>query len=397
MPLTTPTVVRGMHNTGTTDLIGGTELNAMTVRLFADFQKYLNPTETPFTSSLSTGKAVDQKKVEWGSSFLVPHQGNLGAAVAAGDTTITLAAGDGAKVMVTEVLKIGTERLWVLSINGDVLTVRRGLSGTAAGTYAAGALVDFMGPAALENADTPLMPVAKGGLEFNVPQLWDGAIGLSEMANNTPDYEFKSGSRYDQYLQKAMKEMAIKFEKQAITGIRRPEVAMTGSTATPSTMGGLDFFTDVSYDLSGAAITENTLASILQDSWTAVGPENMAKTLYVGPFVKRALSSLWNANRIADVKDQKTTLVWREVETDFGTIRFVLSRYIPAGQAFLLNLNDITIHPYKNMAWKEVRLPAAGPYIKGRFTGAYTMVFRNNAARSKIVNVSTNPVDYPNM
>jgi hypothetical protein len=78
-------------------------------------------------------------------------------------------------------------------------------------------------------------------------------------------------------------------------------------------------------------------------------------------------------------------------------LKFVKSRYIPAGGYYFVNLSDITIHPYKNGAWKEVRLPSSGPYVKGRFTGDYTMVFRNNAARAKITGASTDENDYPNM
>ena len=399
MALPSTTVISGMQNTGPTSITGGTSLSTMTIRLFADFQKYLDPTETPFTSSLKTGKAVDAKKVEWGSSFLAPNTSATGASIADGSTTsVTVATGDGAKFMISDVLKIENEFLWVTAITGDVLTVRRGIAGTTAAAHTTvGTVIDILGPAAQENVASPLTPVAKGALEYNVPQLMDYAIGLSERENNTPDYEFRSGTKYEAYLQKVMKEAAINFERFAVLGKRREEVAMTGATSTPSMFGGLDYFTDDAIDLSGAAISETALGDALQRLWTRVGPENMAKDLLVGPFVKRALSSLWNTNRIADVKDTTTTLVWKSVETDFGTIRFVLSRYIPAGSAYLVNLNDITIHPYKNGAWKEVKLPTDGPSIKGRFTGDYTMVFRNNAARLKMVNIGTNPALYPNL
>jgi hypothetical protein len=113
--------------------------------------------------------------------------------------------------------------------------------------------------------------------------------------------------------------------------------------------------------------------------------------------MKRALSSLWNSQRLATVQDESTKLLWNSIETDFGRLKFVLSRYIPAGGLYFVNMDDISIHPYKNSAWKEVRLPASGPYIKGRFTGDYTMVFRNNAARAKVINASTTQADYPNL
>jgi hypothetical protein len=373
----------------------------MVIRLFADFLKYLDPTETPFTSSVKTGQAVNQKKVEWGNSFLAPQASTTGASIADGTTTsVTVATGDGAKFMVTEVIKIEAEKMWVTAVAGDVLTVRRSFQGsTGVAHTVVGTVIDILGPAAQENADTPLTPIAKGSLEFNLPQLFDYGLHLSERDNNTPDYEFNSGTKYEAYLAKLMKEAAIDFEKTAILGVRAAELtaALPSASGTPSTMGGLDFFTDRSYDLSGAPISESQLMQVMQDLWTAVGDEKMAKTVLVGGFMKRALSSLWNSQRLATVQDESTKLLWNSIETDFGRLKFVLSRYIPAGGLYFVNMDDISIHPYKNSAWKEVRLPASGPYIKGRFTGDYTMVFRNNAARAKVINASTTQADYPNL
>lgn len=389
---------RAQQNTVDSTLTGGTSLAALVVRYFADFQKYLDPIETPFTSSLKTGEAVPQKKVEWGNSFLAPTSSTLGAAVTSTSAgTITVASGDGAKFQVNDVLSIDSERLWVTGISADVLTVSRGFQGTTAATHSNAATVDILGPATMENQDTPISPVARGSLEYNYPQLFDYGLFLSNRENNTNDYEITKGTKYEAYLSKIMKEAAIDFEKTAILGKRSAEAAASGPNATASTMGGLDYFTNRSYDMSGAAVTEDQLMQVAQDLWTAVGSEKMAKDILVGGFMRRALSSLFNANRIADTKDQTTTLVWKQIETDFGPLRFVLSRYIPAGSLYFVNTGDITIHPYKGGTWQEVRLPANGPYVKGRFTGDYTIVFTGNAARAKIVNASTTQADYPNM
>jgi hypothetical protein len=392
-------ITRSQQNTVDSTLTGGTALANLVVRYFADFQKYLDPTETPFTSSLKTGAAVPQKKVEWGNSFLAPHQSATGASIADGTTTsVTVATGDGSKFQVNDMIKVESEYLWVTAISSDTLTVKRGAQGTTGAAHTVvGTVIDILGPATVENQDTPIAPIARGSTEYNYPQLFDYGLFLSERDNNTNDYEITKGTKYEAYLAKLMKEAAIDFEKTAILGKRSAEAAATGATATPSTLGGLDYFTNRQYDMAGAPISENQLMTVAQDLWTAVGEDKMAKTILLGGFMRRAMSSLWNSNRIADVKDTETTLVWKAIDTDFGRLRFVLSRYIPAGAAYFVNLQDITIHPYKGGAWKEVRLPSSGPYVKGRFTGDYTIVFRGNAARAKIVNASTSEADYPNI
>lgn len=393
-------ITRAQQNTVDTGLTGGTALANLVVRYFDDFQRYLDPTETPFTSSLKTGGPVPQKKTEWGNSFLAPHQSATGASIADGTTTsVTVATGDGAKFMQNDMIKVESEYMWVQLIAGDVLTVKRAAQGTSGVAHTTvGTVIDILGPATVENQDTPITPIARGSSEYNYPQLFDYGLHLSERENNTNDYEITKGTKYEAYLAKLMKEAAIDFEKTAILGKRSAEAAATGASATPTTMGGLDYFTNRSYDMAGAPFSENQLMLIAQDLWTAVGEDKMAKDILVGGFGRRAISSLFNANRIADVKDTETTLVWKAIDTDFGKLRFVLSRYIPAGAAYFVNLGDITIHPYKgNGTWREVRLPASGPYIKGRFTGDYTIVFRGNAARAKIINASTTEADYPNM
>ena len=400
MAMPTPTIIQGPFNSGVTTQTGGTNIPGMVMRLFADFQKYLDPVETPFTSSLKTGKAVNQKKVEWGQSHLMPHTSLLAAQANVGVSPINVGAAEAGKFQAGQTIRIGSETIWVTAVNyatGDLTVVRNVGEGGSGATHAISTVIEIMAPAAIENADTPQGGVAKGSLNWNYPQLMDTALQVSERDDNTPDYEFTGGSKYDAYLQKKMKEMAIYFEKTAILGRRGVEAAMTGVGATPTLMGGLDFFTEREYPIGGAAISEYWLQTVMYETWKLTDTSNKPARLLVGGFVRMALDSLWNSNRYADVKDDETNLTWRRVRTSFGEIEFVLSRYIPAGSAYLVDTSQITKHPYKGGEWKEVRLPSAGPYIKGRFTGDYTLVFRNPYTRAKITGISTNPADYPNL
>jgi hypothetical protein len=413
----TPPIQSTMLTTQTGQLLGnamsqlGTTPANMVIRWFGDFQKYLDPDETPFTSSLKTGKAVDAKKVEWGTGFLMPNKATTNASGIAGtgaggppaQTTITMAdANHYNRIQYNQVLRNPSngEHMLVISKGAsNAITVTRGFAGTTAAADATTRELELLTPAMMENQDTPFVGVAKGNIEFNFPQLMDRGIWVSDRESNTPDYEFK-GNKYDAYLEKTMKEMAILFEKTAIFGRRSaadPPEGVTTAAYYPTTMGGLDQFTPLYYDLAGGPITEYILQNMLYETWDRVGEGNTPTRLLVGGFMRMALDSLWNGQRYADVKDDTTNLVWRRVRTSFGDLEFTLSRYIPAGAAYLVNTDDISIHPYKNGAWKEVKLPAMGPYQRGRFTGDYTMMYRKTAARVKITNASVNPAHYPNL
>lgn len=406
MALPASTVLRGAQNTGDqTSLAAGTALTTMVIRLFGDYSKYLEPDETPFSSSVSTGKTVNQKKLEWVQGFLAPNQVTLGATLnsGAGNVTVTLAAGDGAKVQLTDLIQItsstGVEIAWVTAISTDTLTVVRAMGGTSAlqHTLATPAQVlEILAPAAQENADSPIAPLAKGASLYNLPQLMDYAVQVSQREDNTPDYEFDAGSKYDAYLNRVMTNANIDFEKLMINGRRGGESSMVVGSGTPTTMGGLRYFTSNTYDLAGVALTETHLRTIQRDLWNAVGT-NLPKVWLVGGFMREAISSLFNANRYATTKDEETTLVWNTIRTEYGDIRFQMSRYIPSGAGFFINLSDIKKHPYKGGAWAEVLLPSNGPYKKGRFTGDYTSSWPNDAARAQFVNASTLASDYANM
>lgn len=390
----------------------GTTISGMQMRLFADFQRYLDPDETPFSSSVKDGVTVNQKLVEWGTGFLMPNKATTNSSGIAGTGSGTPPTTDVVMSDANHFNRIQLNQTIRNPVTGEhflvsakaastnTVTLIRGFAGTTATADANTRELELMAPAMYENQDTPYVGVAKGASEYNYPELMDRGIWVSEREDNTPDYEFKSGSKYDGYLTKTMKEMAILFEKTAIFGRRSAAVPPEGATTAayyPTTMGGLNQFTPLYYDLAGAPITEFALQNMLYESWDRVGEGNTPTRLLVGGFMRMALDSLWNGNRYADVKDTETNLVWRKVRTSFGDIEFVLSRYIPPGAAFLIDTADISKHAYKNGAWKEVRLPSLGAYKRGRFTGDYTMMFRKTAARVKIVNASINPAHYPNM
>jgi hypothetical protein len=397
-----PTYFRAPGNTVDSTLTGGNALASNLIRNVDGYEKYVDPTKVPFTAAMGNGPIISQKKVEFGQSFLAPNQVTLGSAIAdANVTTFTLAAGEGVKCMVTDLLQIEDEVAWITGIAGDVLTVHRGIGSTAAAHTLNDPdgnprVIELLMSAAQENADSPLRPFALGGLDYNLTQRTDSAVQVDNRADVTPDYEFPNGTKYEQRLQRAMVEESIRWEKTAIRGRRGAETDAT-ATGTPSTMGGVLQFTDDEIALAGSPLTETVLMNMIQTKWDRVGDENLPTQLYVGSFLKLAISSLFNANRYSTVKDTESALVWDSLRTDFGQIRFTLSRHIPAGMALFLDMGDIKKRNYKGGEMQEVVLPSNGPYRRGRLTADRTISFPGNLKRTKITGASTNPADYPNM
>jgi hypothetical protein len=415
-------VGRGFNTllTDTTTAGQGTSVRELRIRDLSDFQKYMEPTETPFTSSLKEGDEVRGKRAEWATGHLTPHTAVVGATAFNGsDNSAAVLIDVPGRIHPGSMLMVEDEQIWVHpdGVTATGLAVgkyTRGIGGTTIAAHATGTTVEIMMGAALENQDTPFRGITRARIEWNSPQLSDIGVWGSDRDLNTPDLEFQDGDKYDAYLERVMKETAILFEKTAIRGNRSgaagtgyganySSYATTflddpeGNTATPTSMGGLKFFTPLAYNMAGNPINEYMLELLTADTVERVGEANTPTKLFVGKFVRMALNSLFNANRYATVKDDVTKLTWRRMIGTFGEIDFIYSRYIPAGEAYFVDTGDISKHFYRKGSWKEVILPSLGPYKRGRFTGDVTLKFKRTQARSRIYGISQTPGDYPNL
>lgn len=397
----------------------GTALREFRARDLSDFTKWLDPTETPFWSSVSEGEEVKTKRLEWATGHLTPHRVTIGTTGFNGTNNAAAVDIDyPGRIHPGSMLMVEDEQIWV---HPDGVTstgiaagkYTRGIGGTTIAAHTTGTTVDILMGAALENADTPFRGITRSRLEWNTLQMSDIGIWGSDRDMNIPDLEF-TGDKYDAYLERVMLETNILVEKTAILGNRSAAAGTgyganyadyatnmyndpEGDTATPSTFGGLKFFTPLVYNLSGAPISEFLLEMMVADTVERVGESNTPKKLFVGKFTRIALSSLFNGNRWATVKDTKVNLEWTQIKGTFGTIDFVYSRYIPDDEAYFVNVSDISKHFRRGGSWKEVLLPSLGPYKRGRFTGDVTMRFRKTNARCRIIGISQDPDDYPNL
>lgn len=397
----------------------GTALREMRVRDMPDYMDYLEPDETPLSSSTKTGGEIKSKRAEWATGHLTPHQVLIGTTGFNGtDASVNVDLDVPGRVHPGSTMLIGDEMIWVHpdGITSTGLAANkytRGIGGTTIAAHATGVTGEIMMGAALENQDTPFRGITRGRSEWNAPQLSDVGVWGSDRELATPDIEF-GGDKYDAYLERIMKENAILFEKTLWLGVRSAAAGTgygdaystwqnagwladpEGNTAIPTTMGGVRYFTPLAYNLNGAPISEFLLEMLVSDTVDRVGESNTPKKLFCGKFMRMALNSLFNANRYTTVTDDTYKVTWRRMVGTFGTIDFAYSRYCPAGELYFLNTDDISKHFYKNGSWKEVLLPSLGPYKRGRFTGDVTAKFLKTQARSRFYGGSVDPEDYPN-
>lgn len=126
-------------------------------RVITDYITLIDPSDAPLVEALggldgaaSKFKFLNQgTTVEWLEDTLTPLDGVLANSATVASTDTTLKVADPAIFQPGHILLMGTEGMWVSDVSGQVITVTRGFTGTAA-SAATNAAVKIIGMARLE-------------------------------------------------------------------------------------------------------------------------------------------------------------------------------------------------------------------------------------------------------
>lgn len=92
------------------------------------------------TTTITMSEAIEETLDVLYRTTERPLQTVAGATAAANDTSITVDAGSAGRMVATDILEFGRERLLVTGVSGPVITVSRGYAGTTAAAIANGAV-----------------------------------------------------------------------------------------------------------------------------------------------------------------------------------------------------------------------------------------------------------------
>lgn len=387
------TTLNKQVNSLSSTLTGGTVPAGMIIRDVPDFIPFVRRSDTPMLGMVKKGAAKDMLVWEYGEGDLSPRKDTLGAAIADGTTT-SVTASNGAFYQKWDLIKIDNEVLLVTNISTNTLTVVRGWGETSGAAHSNGATVNILGPAVPEGVDAPRSPVTRGELYETYPQIYEYTWEMTHRARVTPNYEIKS-DQFKEELKRKMKEAAEDLNDLLLNGVKNKG---DGSGSNPSTMGGLREATKANVtDANGAALTLKMLLDAMQDVAYDVGEAEMGKTLMGNYFTKRIFNSYFNGSRRTTKSDSKLSLVWDEVETDFGVVKFVVNYQMPDGELFIWKPEDASLHAYKGGDWSNGLYSTQGWYDRGFLRGDFGAIFQGDRRRLRIHNFSSNPTDYPDL
>lgn len=194
------------------------------------------------------------------------------------------------------------------------------------------------------------------------------------------------GDEFLQEIEDRMIEMKRDNEWYFINGTKTYE---NEATNTPRQMDGLLNLVDNVVDLTdaGGKLTEDNILDVMQEIWNA-GAQGQYFA-FVNATEKRIINKLLadgkNTRLIAEAGENMLGVKVNGVDTDFGTVYFVLNRHMPNGQILFVDLDLVEIAQLRAPFYED--LAKTGDYSKGHVIAENTIKLLNTKAGGKIIGI----------
>lgn len=349
-------------------------------RVITDYVAMLDPSDAPFVEAIggldgASGKfkfTASGIKYEWIEDTLSPLSVSSGetTAIASNATSVTLATGDVNALEPGHILKVDSEYLWVSAVGTSAITVTRAFGGTSAATHASNSVLEIIGQARLEGAESVPMGFTNLTNDWNYSQIFHkeikltGSAPLVEVYGITDPYEYQAA--------KSLPEMMRLIEKTLQYG-KRATTNADALTTSPRTMGGVDEFLNATKSnvktAQATALTvtdiENTLKMAYEDGSSG------QFTAIINPTDFQRITALYNNSSFIRYPPEQTRvgMVPATIVTPFGNVDFVLDRWQKANYIYFIkpeNMGMLTLRP-----WQIEDLSKGGDYERKQLVGEF--------------------------
>lgn len=349
-------------------------------RVITDYVAMLDPSDAPFVEAIggldgASGKfkfTASGIKYEWLEDTLSPLSVSHGetTAIASTATSVTLAAGDVNALEPGHILKVDSEYLWVSAVGTSAITVTRAFGGTSAATHASNSVLEIIGQARLEGAESVPMGFTNLTNDWNYSQIFHkeikltGSAPLVEVYGITDPYEYQAAKSLPEMMR--LIEKTLQYGKRATTNVN-------ALTTSPRTMGGVDEFLSATKSnvktAQASALTvadiENTLKMAYEDGSSG------QFTAIINPTDFQRITALYNNSSFIRYPPEQTRvgMVPATIVTPFGEVSFVLDRWQKANYIYFIkpeNMGMLTLRP-----WQIEDLAKGGDYERKQLVGEF--------------------------
>ena len=367
----------------------------------SDIVGIVSPFETPLLAHLGDAKRPAFSTIhEWIEDTLLPNTDTINQTTftpnAQDATAITV--NNGSRFQVGDLVRPGnaTEVMQVTAVAANVLTVVRRYGGTAASTLSNTLRLTILGNAALEGADAATARYTSRARKQNYTQIFAATVDVTGTMQAVRHHGLADELDYQK--QERLRELLRDLENCVINGTA-PASTPQGSSTVRRSMNGI-IKTIASNQFvpgqngfpagggAGSDLNENVLNAALRLTWEQ--SQGRIDTIVVNGFQKRRINQfIASTARQFAPGDQRLSEMVSVYESDFGVCKVILSRWVPADTAVLLDSSRVEVLPLINRSFHFRPLAATGDSVSGQVLGEYTLEMRNENAHAVVRGLST--------
>ncbi|PFR96966.1 SU10 major capsid protein [Priestia megaterium] len=190
----------------------------------------------------------------------------------------------------------------------------------------------------------------------------------STSVSGTAQATGKVGDLFASEISDRLAEVKVSIEKRLITGVK-DDASVTGVRK----MDGLLKFAQAENQLTGATsgqITEEEIKGLVRRLWDA-GVENGEIYALVNADIKEKIDALYKGSYHYEHITTDFGIVVSSITTNYGTINFVLDRYVPADKIVAFDLNAVKVAFLRQPQFEA--LGKTGDNIKGQVVAEATL------------------------
>ncbi len=277
-------------------------------------------------------------------------------------------------------------------VDTNNLTISRDIIAShTEGAWAAGDEVFVAGFAMHENDNWVFRPTSLTTMPFNYSQVHSVGVQTTFRMMETAQYGLR-GNDLDKQAADTVAEQFVLMEQELVHGAR-----FAGTSTVPAMQGGVLHYINNSTggsqvtDLSGAALTRSDIDQDLQDLMYEVGLDKSAKTIIVGGFGKRKLSSFFSGSERLGPGTQLAGVVVDRLNTDFGVIDILLHTAVAQDELYFLRRENHKMGHHGTLGRPQLRqLPPSttGPRVQQAFYADVSSIHSGPRAEGTIRNFS---------
>lgn len=365
----------------------------------ADLVSIVSPHETPVLDLFGDAKRSTGSTVhEWLEDSLLPNTDSVNQTTFAPDATnaVSITVANGNRFRVGDQVRPDglREVMLVTAVAGNVLTVVRRYGNTTGGALANGLKLFILGNAAIEGDDRPATQYTTRTRRRNYTQIFTAGVEVS--GSMQAARTLGTADEFDYQKQERLRELLRDLENCVINGVAAAANPQ-GGTGNRRTMNGIipgivtnQFVPGVNGFPVGNPtnqISEQMINTAMRQIWEQ--SSGRVDTILVSGAQKRKINDILVGSRLYISGETILTNRVAIYESDFGTCRVLMSRWVPSDHLLLLDSSRFSVVPMTGRSFHFKPLAATGDSQTGMLIGEYTLEMRNENAHGVIRGLAT--------